>query len=389
MNKQISIIGGGIAGLSIARDLALRNLDIVLFDKQKIGNGTTTQCAGMLHSGARYTTKDLKIAKLCLQENKIMQRIVPHAVGSKKAYFVRYTDDDPNYEKKFIEGCKKVGIPVRRISGDFAKQNESMLGSKISHALETPDKVIDTYTLVFSYLDDLKKRSNVKIYENTEIKSANFDKDKWNIRTDKATFSFDFVINSSGDSLSQVSKLFGQNIELSYIYGSMALFSGKLSSRIITRCAPNATGDVIVPAYKYTLIGSTWHERDRRSVVKINKEDEKEIRKIAGDMIPSVKDAKLVSSLTSVRTHLRDDSYSDSFGNKRDFLILEHQDNNKGTYINFMSVLPGKMTIARYVAEQAGDIVCKRLNIKKKSITATTTIKEPTNISRRFKFYIN
>jgi len=389
MNKQVAVIGGGIAGLSIARDLTLRNFDVVLFDKQKIGNGTTVQCAGMLHSGARYVTKDLKIAKLCLEENKIIQRIIPHAVGKKNAYFVRYIDDDLDYEKKFIEGCKKVGIPVRRISGDFAKQNEPKLGSKISHAFETPDKVIDTFTLVFSYLDDLKKRSNVKIYESTEIKFANFNKDKWNIKTDKATFSFDFVINSSGDGLSQVSKLFGQNIELSYIYGSMALFSGRLSSRIVTRCAPNATGDVIVPAHKYTLIGSTWHERDRRGIIKINKEDEKEIRKIAGDMIPSARDARLLSSLTGVRTHPKDDSYSGSFGDKRDFLIINHQDNNSGTYINFMSVLPGKMTIARYVAEQAGDIVCKRLNIKKKSITAITPIKEPTNIPKRFKFYIN
>lgn len=387
MNKQIAVIGGGIAGLSIARDLALRGFDVALFDKQKIGNGTTTQCAGMLHSGARYATKDLKTARLCLQENMIIQKIVPHAVGNQKAYFVRYTDDEPEYEKRFIEGCNKVGIPIKRISGTDAKLNEPMLGAKISHAFETPDKVIDTFTLVFSYLDDLKKRSNVKINENTEIKSASFDKDRWNIKTNKNTFSFDFVINSSGDGLSQVSKIFGQNIKLSYIYGSMALFSGRLSSRIITRCAPNATGDVIVPTHKYTLIGSTWHERDKRSVVKINEEDEKEIRKIAGNMIPKARDSKLLSSLTSVRTHLRDDSYSDSFGNKRDFLILEHQDNGK--YINFMSVLPGKMTIARYVAEQAGDIVCKKLNIKKKSEAAITPIKKPRNIPRRFKFYIS
>jgi len=385
MNKQIAIIGGGIAGLSIARDLALRGLDIKLFDKQKIGNGTTTQCAGMLHSGARYATKDLKTAKLCLQENQIIQKIVPHAVGNKKAYFVRYTDDDPEYEKKFIEGCKKVGIPIKKISGNKVKQNEAILGSKVCHVFETPDKVIDTFTLVFSYLNDLKRRSNVKIYENAKIKSATFYKNAWNLKTDNGNFSFDFVINSSGDGLSQVSKLFGQNIELSYIYGSMALYDSRLCSRIITRCAPNATGDVIVPAQKYTLVGSTWHERNKRSVVKINKKDEKEIKKTAENMIPKVKDVKLLSSLTSVRTHLKDDSYSDSFGSKRDFLILKHQ--NNGEYINFISVLPGKMTIARYVAEQAGDILCKKLNVKVKSKTSTVLISKPTTIKRKFKFY--
>lgn len=367
--------------------MALRGLDIILFDKQKIGKGTTTQCAGMLHSGARYATKDLKTAKLCLQENMIIQKIIPHAVGNQKAYFVRYADDEPEYEKQFVKGCRKVGIPIKLISGSDAKLSEPMLGAKISHVFETPDKVIDTFTLVFSYLDDLKKRDNVIISENTEIKSATFDKDRWNIKTNKKTYSFDFVINSSGDGLSQVSKIFGQNIKLSYIYGSMALFTGRLSSRIITRCAPNATGDVIAPAQKFTLIGSTWHERDKRSIVKINTNDEKEIRKTAEDMIPKVKDAKLLSSLTSVRTHLRDVSYLDSFGSKRDYLILEHQDNGK--YINFMSILPGKMTLARFVAEQAGDIVCKRLNIKKKSKTAITLIYKPKTVPRKFNFYIS
>lgn len=101
---KIAIIGGGIAGLSIARDLALRGLSVTVFDKQKIGNGATTQCAGMLHSGARYVTKDIKIARLCFKENKIIRKIAPHAVGKRGAFFVRYKDDDQKYKQKFISG---------------------------------------------------------------------------------------------------------------------------------------------------------------------------------------------------------------------------------------------------------------------------------------------
>jgi len=157
MEIKVAIIGGGIAGLSIARDLALRGFKITIFDKRKIGNGTTTQCAGMLHSGARYVTKDLKTAKLCFNENEIIRRIVSHAVGKKGAFFVRYKRDDPEYEERFINGCKKIGIPLRRISRQKARRLEPKLGPNVSHVFKTPDVVIDTFSLIYSYLNDLRK----------------------------------------------------------------------------------------------------------------------------------------------------------------------------------------------------------------------------------------
>lgn len=385
MIRKIAIIGGGIAGLSVARDLSLRGFDVVVIDKQKIGNGTTTQCAGMLHSGARYATKDLKTARLCLQENKIIRKIIPNAVGKRNAFFVRYKDDDPEYEREFVDGCKQIGIPIKRIPGSKARQFEPRLGLNISHVFETPDVVIDTFSVLFSYSDDLKKRG-VKILEETEVEKATRVDEKWKVDTNKNSFLFDLVINCSGDGLATVGKIFGQDIEISYIYGSMALFENRLSSRIITRCAPNITGDVIVPAVGATLIGSTWHERGKQSKVDITEKDEKEIRKTASKMLPEVDNNKLISSLTSVRTHLKDVSYSDSFGSKRDYLILNHQ--NDKLPIDLISVLPGKLTIARYVAERVGDIVCERFNTKVRSTTAAKTIVKPKSVPREFQFYL-
>lgn len=387
MKVKIAVIGGGIAGLSIARDLALRGFNVTVFDKQKIGNGTTTQCAGMLHSGARYITKDLKTARLCFEENKIIRRIISHAVGKRGAFFVRYEDDDPDFEKKFIYGCKEIGIPIKKISGTKARAMEPKLGQSVVHVFETPDLVIDTFSLIFSYLNTLNKMKSVKIFEEVKINKTTLRNGRWKIDTDKNSYMFDLIINSSGEGLATVGKMFGANIELSYIYGSMALFEKRLSSRIVTRCAPNATGDVIVPGVGVTLIGSTWHERGKPSKVRITKEDEKEIRKTASKMLPPVDKQKLISGLTSVRTHLEDSSYTRSFGSKRDHLILDHE--AKDGIENLICVLPGKMTIARYVAEKVGDMVCQKFNILEQSRTAQTPLERPKRIPRKFKFYLN
>lgn len=386
MAIKILVIGGGIAGLSVARDLVLHGFSVTIIDKQKIGNGTTTQCAGMLHSGARYAIKDLKTARLCFEENRTIRRIVSHAVGKRKAFFVRYKDDNSKYEEKFINGCRQIGIPIKKISGPKARQLEPQLGPDVDYVFETPDMVIDTFSLIFSYLHDLIKRKGVEIFEEMKIKKASKVGGKWKIDTDKNSHLFDLVINCSGDGLAAVGKMFGENIELSYVYGSMALFENRLSSRIVTRCAPNVTGDVVVPAVGATLIGSTWHERNKQSKVDITKKDEKEIRKTASRMLSGVSRGKLTASLTSVRTHLKDTSYSSSFGSKRNHLILDHKSNGKST--GFISVLPGKLTIARYVAEQVGNIVCQKFNINARSTTASKPIKKPKTVLRNFKFYL-
>jgi len=79
---KIMVVGGGISGLCSALDLALRGVEVVLVEKGVLGSGTTTKCAGMLHSGARYLVRNEKIAELCFKENKIWRKIVPFAIDS-------------------------------------------------------------------------------------------------------------------------------------------------------------------------------------------------------------------------------------------------------------------------------------------------------------------
>ncbi len=69
---KIIVIGGGISGLCSALDLALRGIEVVLVEKRELGAGTTTKCAGMLHSGARYLVKNEKVADLCFRENCVL-----------------------------------------------------------------------------------------------------------------------------------------------------------------------------------------------------------------------------------------------------------------------------------------------------------------------------
>lgn len=92
---DVAVIGGGIAGAGIARDAALRDLKIVLFEKNTFGSGTSSKSSKLIHGGIRYLEtawSELKKGRLTearknfcfvftsLRESKLLRKIAPELV---------------------------------------------------------------------------------------------------------------------------------------------------------------------------------------------------------------------------------------------------------------------------------------------------------------------
>ncbi len=78
---DLVVIGGGIVGCGIARDAALRGLSVALVEKHDFGSGTTAGSTRLIHGGLRYlATGDFKLVRLDLREREILLRIAPHLV---------------------------------------------------------------------------------------------------------------------------------------------------------------------------------------------------------------------------------------------------------------------------------------------------------------------
>ena len=50
---DILVVGGGITGVGIARDAALRGLSVALIDKGDFGSGTSSRSSRLVHGGVR------------------------------------------------------------------------------------------------------------------------------------------------------------------------------------------------------------------------------------------------------------------------------------------------------------------------------------------------
>src|SRR3979411_3056772 len=84
---DVLIIGGGINGAGIARDLSLRSaraglgLRIALVEKRHFASGTSGKNSQLIHGGLRYLKYfEFKLVREALHERRALLQIAPHLV---------------------------------------------------------------------------------------------------------------------------------------------------------------------------------------------------------------------------------------------------------------------------------------------------------------------
>jgi len=78
---DLLVIGGGIYGVCVARDAALRGLRVMLLEKGDFGHATSSNSHKIIHGGLRYLQHgNLPRMRESIQERRTLVRIAPHLV---------------------------------------------------------------------------------------------------------------------------------------------------------------------------------------------------------------------------------------------------------------------------------------------------------------------
>jgi glycerol-3-phosphate dehydrogenase len=78
---DVLVIGAGINGVAIARDAAMRGLRVACIDKGDIGSGTTGWSTRLIHGGLRYLEHfEVPLVRESLRERRILSNTAPHLV---------------------------------------------------------------------------------------------------------------------------------------------------------------------------------------------------------------------------------------------------------------------------------------------------------------------
>ncbi len=78
---DLIVVGGGVNGTGIARDAALRGLRVLLLDKGDFGSGTTSWSSRLIHGGLRYLEhREVGLVRESLRERERLLAMAPHLV---------------------------------------------------------------------------------------------------------------------------------------------------------------------------------------------------------------------------------------------------------------------------------------------------------------------
>jgi glycerol-3-phosphate dehydrogenase len=78
---DVLIVGGGIVGTGIARDLALRGLKVALVERDDLASGTSSRPTRLIHGGLRYLEMfDFGLVRTDMREREVLLRLAPHLV---------------------------------------------------------------------------------------------------------------------------------------------------------------------------------------------------------------------------------------------------------------------------------------------------------------------
>jgi glycerol-3-phosphate dehydrogenase len=370
LETQVVVIGGGATGTAVLRDLAMRGLDAMLFERGNLSDGTTGNFHGLLHSGGRYAVKDPEAAAECRHETQILRRIAPQAIEDTGGFFITLDDDDEAFLPGFLEGCAKVDIPTEVISGEEARRLEPVLSPKVRQAVIVPDGSIDGWGLCTGNVASAKEHGNVRVFLYTPVTALLREGDRVvgvkavdQSSGEEYLVHADYVVSATGPWAAKVAALGNVKMMMSLSRGTMVVLDGRPLKRVVNRCRYPTDGDIIVPVGTTIVLGTTSVDIEDPDTFVI---EEWEIDLMLDEciqMVPMIEDMRVQRSYASVRPLYQPPTEERVTGIEvsRQFYVLDHEElDNVG---GFITITGGKLTSSRLMAEKTINVVCAKMGV--------------------------
>ncbi|MBX3080460.1 MAG: anaerobic glycerol-3-phosphate dehydrogenase subunit A [Anaerolineae bacterium] len=389
---DVLIIGGGATGCGVFFDLAQRGFRVVLAEMNDIGTGTSGRYHGLLHSGGRYAVRDPESAKECAEENVILRKIAPHVIEDTGGMFVGFRQDPLDYVEPFKRGCAAAGIPIEDLKPAEALKLAPALDPTLVTAIRVPDGSLDSFDLVHSLVEGAAQfGGQALIYHkvigfertNDMVTGALLENRKTG---DQVRLHTSYIVNASGPWASLIADMIGGiHIKMRHSKGIMIAMNVRWVHTIINRLKPPSDGDILVPVGTVCVIGTTSITVPSPDDFEITPAEVTQMLDEGEIMIPAFRQARALRTWAGVRPLYEspkgDNLDSEGRDVKRTFAVLDHAEEGVG---GIASIVGGKLTTYRQMAERISDFVGGKLGRMRPCLTATTVLPIPAHGLRRY-----
>ncbi len=364
-DARICIIGGGGTGAAMAYDLALRGFSVILLEQGELTSGTTGRHHGQLHSGARYALGDRAIARECMEESLVLRRIAPETIEYNGGVFVAINDEEADYANAFVNACQESGIPAREVQVAEARSWEPAINHKAKKTVWVPDGSFDAFRLPLAFFAAARQLgADIKPFcKVTEIEVKAGRAVAVNTQSlcgkKEEKICCDYIVSASGAWAGMVGKLAGLDVPISPAPGTMLAVQGRISDMVLSRLAPPGDGDILVPQRGLSIIGTTQSLADNPDCILPDKKEAAFLLERADELAPGFS-KRPVHAVWAAARPLAGRTSGDGREISRDFAVLSHAEEGVA---GMASLIGGKATVLRAMAEKAADLVCKELGL--------------------------
>jgi glycerol-3-phosphate dehydrogenase len=375
LRTRVLVVGGGINGTGIARDLALRGVPVVLAERRELGSGTSWASSGMIHGGLRYLQKDPEVTQHSCADSGAIQRIAPHLVF-RIPFLMPVFADDPLGPELVEIGLEmydrfvplKNGRPHTRLTRAEALALEPALSERIECAFTLDEWGVDAARLCVANALDAADRG-ATVLTHTEVVeilrdgsgavtgARLFDR----VRGDEAVVEAELVMNAAGPWVPQVAALAREEVRLRPGKGIHLVFERRVSNLAIYAKGVDGRDMFTFPHEQNSMAGTTdddyYGDLDR---IDVTEDEVAYVLQAMQRSIPGIRSHRVLHAIQGVRPTLFGfGAYEDELS--RDYEVVDHGKSGgaKGLY----SMTGGKLASYRLMAEDATNRLCAVLGV--------------------------
>ena len=370
---DVIIIGGGINGVGVARDCALRGIKTLLIEKHDFAKGASGNNTGMIHGGIRYLRYDVGTTRSSCTDSGYIQKIAGHLLHRVPFLFPVFKSD---FGGKFLlEGAEiffeaydrfqplKNGKSHTRLTRDEALSLEPGLTPDIIGAVTLDEWAIDWHRLNIENAVDAKilgadvrnyceftkfvfdskgMAVGVELYDHTHKRHEEHQA-KW-------------IVNATGAWGPSISNQMPTPYKLRPGKGIHVVYPKRISNYGLIMKAIDGRQMFFLPHGSKTVIGTTDDDYyGDLDVLPILEEEIKYVIESARSVFPSIDQYTPHSSYAGVRPTLYE------WGKNEDALSREHMIYNHQNGV--FSILGGKLASYRELSEEVTDMLADKLGV--------------------------
>jgi glycerol-3-phosphate dehydrogenase len=316
---DVIIIGGGIIGTALARELSKYDLGLLLLEKEvDLSWGTSKANSGIVHSGLHDRPGSLR-AKLCVEGNRLYPTLVQELqvlyANNGALVVARGSDEMERLQRLYQQGLTNGVTGLNMINRARLLSLEPNLTPELSGALlASTGGIVVPFDLVYALAENAQA-NGVKILARTVVQGIRPENDGVFVETSRGEYYSRYVVNAAGVYAGRIAESFGDDsVVIEPRKGEEYLLDRRLHGLVKHTIFPLPTqiskGILVIPTVDGNImIGPTAHSAIDLEDKSTQASGWEEVYESVRKLVPSLEPSDRIASFAGLRAVTTKDDF--------------------------------------------------------------------------------